>query len=198
MAKGRNKGMKFERDVCRQLSLWWSNNHRDDVFWRSAGSGGRATMRSKRGQRTANSAGDISAIHKSGMALLRRITFELKRGYNNASLMNLIDTLPNTKRNEFLEFIEQAHCSALQARSPYWSVIHGRDRKRPLIYLPWSFVTDYNEVAECRIHNKVQTFTAVKAPSLRMFSGKVCCFVLEELLSVLDPYEIKRLCCTKE
>ena len=193
MAKGRNKGMKFERDTCRQLSLWWSYQKKDDVFWRSAGSGGRATHRSKRGKTTSNSAGDISAIHNKGMALLKRITFELKRGYNTASIMNLIDTPPSTKKNEMLEFIEQAYCSSLQARSPYWAVIHGRDRKKTVIYLPWQFVLDYNEIAETSIHKRVKTFSIVKAASLRRYSGKVCCFVLEELLSLLDPYEIRRM-----
>jgi len=41
------KGSSFEREICTILSKWWTNNERDDVFWRTAGSGARATTRSK-------------------------------------------------------------------------------------------------------------------------------------------------------
>src|SRR5262245_2386383 len=46
------KGSKFERDLCRQLSLWWSDGKRDDVFWRASQSGGRAKFRGRRGLQT--------------------------------------------------------------------------------------------------------------------------------------------------
>ena len=36
------KGSEFEREMCKCLSLWWTDSKRDDVFWRSAQSGGRA------------------------------------------------------------------------------------------------------------------------------------------------------------
>ncbi|MCL2347114.1 MAG: hypothetical protein FWC50_02515, partial [Planctomycetaceae bacterium] len=56
---------------------------RDDLFWRSSSSGGRATQRTKQGKRTANSAGDIAAMDADAQELLKIFTFELKVGYSN-------------------------------------------------------------------------------------------------------------------
>jgi len=41
---GKAKGASFERDICRRLSLWVSAGKQEDVFWRSAMSGGRSTV----------------------------------------------------------------------------------------------------------------------------------------------------------
>src|SRR5215216_6431446 len=41
------KGPQWEREVCRALSLWVTNGERVDVFWRSAMSGGRATVHNR-------------------------------------------------------------------------------------------------------------------------------------------------------
>ena len=46
---GKQKGGEYERTVCKKLSLWVSNGTRDDIFWRSAMSGGRATLQRKKG-----------------------------------------------------------------------------------------------------------------------------------------------------
>lgn len=91
--RGKNKGNAFERRICQKLSLWWSEGKREDIFWRSASSGGVATMRSKRGKTMAGQSGDISAIHESGMPLTRLCTVELKRGYKGASIADMCDRL---------------------------------------------------------------------------------------------------------
>ena len=41
---GKEKGSSFERLVCKRMSMWLSKGERDDLFWRSAMSGGRATV----------------------------------------------------------------------------------------------------------------------------------------------------------
>jgi hypothetical protein len=51
--KGRGKGPKYERAMCQRLSLWVSRMRREDVFWRSATSGGRATLKSRKLRGTA-------------------------------------------------------------------------------------------------------------------------------------------------
>lgn len=74
------KGAGFERKTCQQLSLWVSGMTREDVFWRSAMSGGRATLRSRKGrgpQHVAH-AGDITATHKLGHLLLEHFLLECK------------------------------------------------------------------------------------------------------------------------
>jgi hypothetical protein len=34
--KPSKKGGKFERDMSRKLSLWWSYGNNDDLIWRSS------------------------------------------------------------------------------------------------------------------------------------------------------------------
>lgn len=74
------KGAGFERQICQRLSLWVSRMTRADVFWRSAMSGGRATLAAKRrrGRQFTAQTGDISAIHELGHALLDLFVVECK------------------------------------------------------------------------------------------------------------------------
>lgn len=75
---GKQKGAAFERDTCVMLSQWVSHGRREDLFWRTAMSGGRATVAGKRGANLAAQAGDISAVHKMGHVLTADFYFELK------------------------------------------------------------------------------------------------------------------------
>lgn len=42
--KGKRKGSKFERLVCRMFSLWWTGGETKEAFWRSGGSGSMGTI----------------------------------------------------------------------------------------------------------------------------------------------------------
>lgn len=75
---GKRKGSAFERNVCRDLSLWVSLGQRDDVFWRSSMSGGRATIGLRTGNVRTAQAGDVSAIHALGERLLDHVVVECK------------------------------------------------------------------------------------------------------------------------
>ena len=140
------KGSSFEKEICKQLSLWFSHDEREDLFYRTAGSGARSTSRAKRGKTTANSAGDIGYLDASGKPLMEAITFELKCGYNNTDTTSLIDTAPGRKRPQLLEFIEQAVDSAKNAQSKYWAVIHKRNGKQALIHFPMSMWQQIQEL----------------------------------------------------
>ena len=80
MVSPNEKGAAYERMICQKLSLWCSDFTREDVFWRSSMSGGRATLASRRarGTKFVAQAGDISATHKSGHALLQLFIIECK------------------------------------------------------------------------------------------------------------------------
>ena len=77
---GKRKGASFERNICQRLSQWVSNFRRDDVFWRSAMSGGRATLKSRKKEALEYAAqlGDISAIHPMGHALVETFIIDCK------------------------------------------------------------------------------------------------------------------------
>lgn len=72
--RGKGKGQQFEREVCVKLSEWVTGGKRKDVFWRSAMSGGRATV--SRGQ--VRQAGDICAVSEEGYELTKLCYFECK------------------------------------------------------------------------------------------------------------------------
>jgi len=136
MTSGRNKGMQFERDICVKLSLWWSEGERDDIFWRSNASGGRATNRAKQGKSTPGQYGDISAIDPCGEPLLRVAPFELKKGYPKVSVHDLLDIPANHKPSVFWEWVQQAkQAEDLSPTAIGWFLITGRTRRKPLIWI---------------------------------------------------------------
>src|SRR4051812_44502266 len=99
------KGQEFERTICKQLSSWWVPN-REDIFWRTSNSGGRATVRGKTGKTTKGQYGDICATDPVGQPLIDTIMFELKRGYSQFSIMDVIDK-PKGKRPTYGEWIDK-------------------------------------------------------------------------------------------
>ena len=75
---GKAKGAEFERQVCKSLSKWISGVRRDDLLWRSAMSGGRATLGLKEGVRRLAQSGDISAIGLEAHQLISVYSIECK------------------------------------------------------------------------------------------------------------------------
>lgn len=70
MPSKRQKGAAWERECCRRLSLWATNGDRDDLFWRTAMSGGRATIQIRKGFKNKSQVGDIGAVDALGEELL--------------------------------------------------------------------------------------------------------------------------------
>ena len=85
MVNGKQKGSSFEREACVAFSLWLSKGQHKDLLWRSAMSGGRATV--SRG--TVRQAGDICAVAPEGHILTDRLYLECKH-LRDISLDSLI------------------------------------------------------------------------------------------------------------
>jgi hypothetical protein len=75
---GKSKGAGFERQVCQQLSQWLSGGARKDLLWRSAMSGGRATLGLRKGEKHLSQGGDVSAIDPLGAVLTAKFCIEIK------------------------------------------------------------------------------------------------------------------------
>lgn len=143
MPLGNNKGSSFERKICKRLSLWWTNGERDDVFWRSAQSGGRATFRAQKGKTTFGSYGDIAAVDPIGLPLLKVFTMELKRGRSHGHPEDLVDRdCSRSAQRPFEACLQQAIESHKAAGSKYWLLLCKRDCKMPMVYIPWKAVID--------------------------------------------------------
>ena len=86
---GKQKGGAFERATCKQLSLWLSGGVRDDLLWRSAMSGGRATIGFKRGKMRKSQSGDISGIDTQGQEFTKVFSVECKH-YSSLNMESLV------------------------------------------------------------------------------------------------------------
>ena len=130
------KGSAYEREVCGLLSLWWTDGQRDDVFWRTHGSGGRANVRARRGRRTAGQYGDIGAVDDCGKALTDLLAVELKRGYNSDTIQAVLDRTDGHALNGMEEHLAQAVAAANRGGAYAWLLVHRRDRRRAYVFMP--------------------------------------------------------------
>jgi hypothetical protein len=139
------KGSNFEREICKLLSSWWTRGERDDVFWRSSMSGGRATVRFRKGKKTAGSYGDICALDPIGEPFLRIFTPELKRGQYVKHPGDLLDCAGSCNNHPFLKALKQAKTAHEMAGSRAWLLIVKRDMKHSSVFFP-SFLLGRGEV----------------------------------------------------
>lgn len=82
----KQKGATYERDICKKLSVWASGGFREDLFWRSAMSGGRSTIQFKKGKLNRSQSGDISSIDRLGSEFIEKFCIECKH-YQNLDLI---------------------------------------------------------------------------------------------------------------
>lgn len=130
------KGSGFEREVCKELSLWWTDQERDDVFWRTAGSGARASVRSKVGRKTFGQHGDIGCTDPIGAPLMDLLLMELKRGYSSHTLQDILDK-KRTAAQQTWETWWQQTVESWEASGVYsWLMICRRNQRDALVFMP--------------------------------------------------------------
>lgn len=180
-ARSKNKGSTFERKICRQLSMWWAG--RDDIFWRTAGSGAMATIRSRRNCQTANSAGDICALDQVGAPFTDHILVELKKGYTNGSeridILKLLDS-PNSKKSILLFqwWVKARKEMKFAKREEVW-IIFERDRGKSILMTR----SDYIQMLEIR-QGLSYPYPMIKSC---MDRAKFTFVVLEDFLNWYSP-----------
>lgn len=136
--KGR-KGGEFEREIAYSFSRWWTNGQRDDIFWRSASSGGRATNRTRAAKTTEGHYGDLAATHPSGKPFTDLITLEMKCGYSTTPIFDVVDRPTHgacTTRQVWDEHLAQAIKSHEDAGSYSWLVVARRVCRPTWAYMP--------------------------------------------------------------
>jgi len=192
-----SKGSAYERSICRAISLWWTRGERDDVFWRTAGSGAMSKARAKIGKRTHGQYADVLAVDPIGSTLLDVATIELKKGYNKATIHDVLDKAPayspKTKTTEMhpqpLErFIGQVREDSINSGALYWILIHARDRRKSMVLMPWRFYADLANATKSRINEARPKAMLLTAEGLRVF-----CTPLENFFNLVDPSHIREL-----
>jgi len=153
MAKNK-KGSSFERDICRDLSLWWTAGRNKNVFWRTSQSGGRATTHAKNGAFLKNSFGDIGYIDDVGKPFIDSFLLELKRGYPN---INALDFVDNESKKKILlkEWWYKAECEREKAEKLKSAIIFKKDRKDTCLILETEMVGDIETWCDIYPHNMI-------------------------------------------
>ena len=178
MANKSYKGRTFEIALATQLSLWWTEGERDDVFWHTHDSGGRATKRAAKGKKTKNLHGDICAVDPIGQPLIDMITFEAKRGYNRHTLADLLDKPDGAAAQEWEKWIEKAHTSQVNAGSLSWMIVAKRDRRDVLCVCPMALL----------VRLGVDKFAA----RIWLEEGQLGAMKLAEFLNTVHPNRIRQ------
>lgn len=148
------KGGAFEKEIAKQLSLWWTQTFkkpRDDIFYKSTGSGNRATIRMKKNIKTANSYGDITILDPIGLPVLRLFLIECKRGYTGKRRISENEILETKKAKNNKDFIKEIRKLLSRARPSRevidpLEMIDGKKniKNEPLILEWWKKATKEN------------------------------------------------------
>lgn len=176
--------------MCKTLSLWWSRGERDDIFWRTAGSGGRATNRQRIGKKTFGQQGDIQATDPIGAPLTKLCTIELKRGYATATVGDVIDRTREVGLREWETFVKQSIREAKHGGTPYWILIVKRDKRLAMVYMPNSlYIALSGELCGCYPFLRFRPPKREGSVPIEMVFGTT----LEQLLKRVKPRHIIKL-----
>jgi len=138
------KGGQFERDVCKWLSLWWTDDTRHDIFSRTRGSGSALKRGGSKWE-----GGDIGFVDPIGEPLIRHCNIEAKTGYATKSKLKsgktresnwcVLDSLDSILKQPTLEKMwEQCERDALITGREPW-LIFRRFRRSACIAFTLSF-----------------------------------------------------------
>ena len=188
------KGQDFERQVCRTLSLWWTDGEDADVFWRNR------VRSTKESPDAKHQLGDVTALKAIGAPLVERFSIEIKTGYSKTKkglrtrnipwdLLDLLDGKKDGKKT-LLEFWAQCMKDAeLSSKRPL--LIFKRDFHEPVICLESSMVALIEEWvglldSDSLIYSRDRSGRSEANLLLVLFR-------LEDFLNTVTPEVIRRL-----
>ncbi len=184
------KGSSFEREICKLLSLWWTKDKRDDIFWRTAGSGAMAKVRSKVGKKTFGQGGDVQATDPIGQPLIDVCSIELKRGYSKSTSSQLIDKPDGAAEQQYEKFIGQAIEDRKNSDAHTWVLIVKRDRRRTLIFIPRHF---YRSLKNVGVVWKMWPFVMLRVIFKNKKKHIIYGTTLKQFLKSVSPKHISKI-----
>lgn len=126
----KDKGNRWERDISRKLSMWWSSGKNPNIFVRSASSGAWRTAHKSEGVR--GQVGDIAAVDQEGQSFTDKVCIEVKFYKEEESI--LFESILQ-KRMQILKWWQKCEDEALDTRKMPWLIVKF-NRKPPFIILP--------------------------------------------------------------
>jgi len=129
------KGPAWEREFAVDLSKWWTGGESDQEFWRTSGSGARATTRGKKGLKTKAHNGDILSVDEVGKPFTDYFCIETKRGYQKDTIQDLLDCASNAKTQVYQEWINKAKKCCDNSGSVSWMIVFRRNRREPIVMM---------------------------------------------------------------
>lgn len=190
-----SKGSSYEREVCKRFSLWWTHGEREDIFWRSSGSGARAKVRGRAGRATAGQHGDMAITDPIGKPFIDMFCVEMKRGYSGSTFQDMVDCPVGGGVQTWEEFFAQTLESFEHAGAASWMLLVRRDRRQGLVFIPLRAYTELLNLGAFAAGHPVP-FVQMRVP-IRQCKGKpatvfdVCGMTLDDWLAGATPEAIK-------
>lgn len=173
------KGSEFERKISKRFSLWWTHGERDDVFWRTAGSGAWVTTRKKSGKKTSTNHGDMQAIDPIGQPFVDIFYIEMKRGYKY-DVLALLDE-KRSKACELHKFWTKLRNEANEVgKQPL--LILKRDQYEPMIMMRNALYIQLRTKSKIHLCDRILVVTNICALSI---------IPLDSFFTNVDPDNIK-------
>lgn len=174
-----------------KLSLWWSGGEHDDLIWHTHDSGGRATRRARSGKSTRNAHGDLCATDQLAQPFFDLFTVEVKRGYPNATIHAALDRPSTAAEQVYAAWVNQAMASAKAAKTPYWMLIHRRDRRSTVMMLPDAFAADLERLADVSLEDLEQEDKSLcRLYCQAVYHSYLWVVLLDDFLNHITPVHI--------
>lgn len=189
------KGGSFERWFAKRLSLWWTQDlpePRDDIFWRTQNSGGRATARGKKRKATRGQYGDVAATDPIGRPFIDLVTIELKNGYGGYPLNTLHDLIdaPKGKIPLLARWAAKAERTSHAAESFSWIIVAKRDRKEPIVLAPRTLFRTLVDWDGEETKDRLADFPSCVFAS-KQLPCNIFCTILEAFFTSVSPQTIR-------
>ena len=181
---GKRKGGAFERRMAKRLSLWWTGGERDDVIWRTQLSGGRATVRGRKGKTSEGQYGDLTYTDPIAKPLFDLCVIECKHGYGKWSVLDLIDNPDNAKYTILEGWIERLREIVVAADAVYGIILAQRTRRLPVAVVDLDLILELE-----RLHTEPTPMIEFGTMADRWF----VVYELERFLKSCKPDQIRRL-----
>jgi len=159
------KGPQFERDCAKRLSLWLSENERDDLVWRTSASGGRFTQRKKYDKDTYNQAGDLCANNPRVQYFFDYILVECKNGYTPKkgkkagyaviSVLQGLDKLKKTREPILYSWWVKAVQECKDAGRRHAIILFKRTSRNPCVLMEKRLILELSKYNGRYTHNTI-------------------------------------------